>query len=93
MPTLSEISPIAGGINAPPTMPMINKEDAVFVWFPSPLMLKVKITGYMMEVSKPTIDNRNSDPYPFTSMAVITSRKAPPAEMTNIRDAAAFRSI
>lgn len=51
----SAINPCKGGINAPPKIIMMSKEEACDVYFPNPAMESEKMQGHMTEQNNPPL--------------------------------------
>ena len=53
IPLRSAIQPISRGATAPPTILIIRKEEANFVWRPTPRSDKAKMVGNIIELKSP----------------------------------------
>ena len=76
LPVVSAMYPINTGAIAPPTIVIMSKEDANWVWVPASLNAKEKSVGNMMLSPKYKAKNAMRDKVPLHTTTIPVATKA-----------------
>src|SRR4030095_7581060 len=74
LPVLSDISPIIGGIIAPPTIDITRKAEAILLSSPRPLIPKAKIVGNIIDIKKGAASNAYTAVFPDMVTATVSNK-------------------